>query len=157
MVMMPDGSYVLAVYDNLLYDRESIVAVKNDELLVIEAAQYPGEQMTIEPINVNADGFADIVISELFEVGGGQSEWSVRIYINSQEGYEKAFAGMSATKPELRDLAGDNHLELLVTFDPYGADYRPSFCGVLYELTNGKYKPTRESIEKIRIKENRGK
>lgn len=138
IVRMPDESYLLRVYDDSSYNRESIVTVRNDELIVIEASRYSGEQMTIEPRDVNSDGIMDIVISEMFEVGGGQSKWSVRIYVDSQ-GYKQAFEGMSATKPDLRDLTGDNRLELLVTSDPYGYDYRPSFCGMLYELSNGKY------------------
>ena len=138
MVKMPDGSYVLRVYDDPSYDRESVVIVKNSELSVLEEARYPGELMTIEPKDLDADGFLDLIVSEVFEIGGGQSYWSIRVYIKEQD-YQKAFEGKSATEPEFNDLTGDRTLELLTTVDSYGFGYRASYWGILHRLRNSNY------------------
>ncbi|RMH38463.1 MAG: VCBS repeat-containing protein [Gammaproteobacteria bacterium] len=134
VAIMPDGTFVLRAYKDKTFRHSAILLVSETRFDVVETRDAGG-QIIIEPIDINADGVADLVISENFEL-----EWSIRIYVN-QQGFKKVFDGTSILRPEFKDFTGDGRLELIIKTDPYHVSYDPLFCTVIYQLRDGHYQP----------------
>jgi hypothetical protein len=138
MSQLDDDCFVVRAYDNQDYSHESLLLVCGDRISPIESHRFPGETILIETMDLNDDKLTDIVVNELFEVGGARSTWSIRAYLNS-ETFQLVLDVESATIPELVDLTGDGNIEIVTTTNRYGFDQRSTLSPTVFVLKGQTY------------------
>ena len=141
---LDSDSYVLRVFLDTKdgeFKKSVVVHVAGDSVVPIDAPVWAGDSVSIDTLEINADGNVDIVVNEYYE------PWfNVRVYFGGvDQTFRKVLDGQSTIMPKIVDVAPFGRTnggvkEVVLYEDPYGlGGHRDVIVPYLYVFRDGEY------------------